>query len=263
MPAGLCFLGRHQQWENATSFHPRQLLQLPSVPCHLLAARTPCQKLTCAWPRSLLAPPCAHSPMLLLILCASLRSLTQLPRAQLQRGRIEPAPAPSRGPFPFSAPLFSCVINFLHHRFHAALFSCSGLDAFSCIFLNAFSRILCIFMHCCLYAFSCIVISCIFVHFHAFSRIAFMHFRGFLCIFMDFDSFSCIFMHFHAFLSVCIVVFAQFSTRGCFSCNFFPRIVPFGAFFSCVAVGFLRRRPRSKELWQEEAGCGLLGCVRN
>lgn len=176
MRAGLCFLGHRQQRGNAMSFHPQQLLQLPSVPCHLLAARTQCQKLTCAWPCSLLAPPCARSPMLLLILCASQRSLTQLPRAQLQRGRIEPAPVPSQGPFPFYAPLFSCVINFRHHHFQAALFSCSGLYAFSCIFFNTFS---CIFVHFHALLSSCIFIHCYFMHFHAFSRIAFMHFCGF------------------------------------------------------------------------------------
>lgn len=120
-------------------------------------------------------------------------------------------------------------------------------------------------------AFSCIAV---FMRFHsllfyAFSCI-FMHFHGLLlCIFVDFDSFSWILIHFHAFLCIFtrFCLYALSSSRN-FQCvivspAIFSTHHPFGAFFPCIAVGFLCSRPRSKELWLEErpaAGClGVLG----
>lgn len=73
-------------------------------------------------------------------------------------------------------------------------------------------------------------------------------------------------MHFYAFSRVFVYMHCRLHAifhTWLFLLQFFSTHRPFGAFFSCIAVGFLRRRPRSKELWLEErpaAGClGVLG----
>lgn len=106
----------------------------------------------------------------------------------------------------FHALLIFVVIIFKQHCFPAAVFM-----RFHAFFLTRFHVFLCIFMHCCLHAFSFIAILCIFMHFHGLL----------LCIFVDFDSFSWILIHFHAFLCI----FTHFCLYALSSSRNFPHVV--------------------------------------